>query len=414
MCKAFFLLLFSGSFAFADLQYSLETYIYINKYQVADSIINAQNQILKLPQEQAEIDVRGELKWRKGLDQVIVRPRLSSTYKNIVYGANSTQEQENKSKADLTDAFYERYWSNSFSTTLGLQVYQWGPAEFINASNPIFHFNSRQRNLFYKEKGQVLLRGNYTFNKENNLVLILQPISNNEPEWIAEAEFSPKGLVKYEKSWSGTANQVGLVAGIEEKNNVFLGQYFNFTFAERFSIYADVKESKNRINFVPNQVGATTFLDTPDMMPLEWGTLAVAGARWEGDFDLRLEQIYNGAGFDKSELNQVILSISDATNPAYLRNLSRFQRIGLELLGKNYTYFSFRMNEPLKFKDFNIYARYLYSGQDGSSSSQFEADLGFLEAWQVFGNFTFINGNLDTEFRLLNDWQALVGLKWAM
>jgi hypothetical protein len=168
------------------------------------------------------------------------------------------------------------------------------------------------------------------------------------------------------------------------------------------------------LNYVPNQVGGFAILDSADVQPLEWGTLAVAGFRWEGDFDVRAEQIYNGAGFDKAELNQVILSISDVTNPAYLRNLSRFQRIGLELLGKNYTYFSFRINEPLKFKDFNLYARYLYSGQDGSSSSQFEADLGFLDAWQVFGNFTFINGNLDTEFRLLNDWQALLGVKWAM
>ncbi len=331
-----------------------------------------------------------------------------------MFGASSTQEQENKSKVDLTDAFYERYWSNNFSTTIGLQVYQWGPAEFLNVSNPIFHFNSKQRNLFYKEKGQFLLRGNYTLNKENNLILLLQPISNNELEWIAETTFSPKGLIKYEKSWSGTANQIGLVAGIEEKNNAFLGQYFNVTFAETFSIYGDAKESKNRLNFVPNQVGGFTVLDSADIQPLEWGTLAVVGARWEGDFDVRVEQIYNGAGFDKNELAQLVLSISDFANPAYLRNLSRFQRIGLELLGKNYTYFSFRMNEPLKFKDFNVYARYLYSGQDGSSSSQVEADLGFLDAWQVFANFTFINGNLDTEFRLLNDWQALLGIKWSM
>lgn len=414
MYKIFFVIVFFNQLAFADIQYSLETYFYVNKYQVADSIINTQNQILKLPQEQAELDIRGELKWRKALDQIIVRPRLSATFKNVVYGAASTAEQENKTKADVTDAFYERYWTNNFSTTLGLQVYQWGPAEFLNASNPIFHFNSKQRNLFYKEKGQFLLRGNYTINKENNLIVLLQPISNNEPEWIAENSFSPKGLIKYEKSWSGTANQVGLVAGIEEKNNVFLGQYFNITFAETFSLYTDLKESKNRLNYVPNQVGGFTILDSADMQPLEWGTLAVAGVRWEGDFDVRAEQIYNGAGFDKAELNQVILSISDVANPAYLRNLSRFQRIGLELLGKNYTYFSFRINEPLKFKDFNVYARYLYSGQDGSSSSQFEADLGFLDAWQVFGNFTFINGNLDTEFRLLNDWQVLLGIKWAM
>ena len=414
MYKIFFGLIFFSQFAKAEIQYSLETYFYANKYQVADSIINSQNQILKLPQEQAELDVRAELKWRKALDQIIVRPRLSATFKNIVYGASAIQEQESKSKLDLTDAFYERYWSNNFSTTLGLQVYQWGPSEFINASNPIFHFNSKQRNLFYKEKGQVLLRFNYTFNKENSLVALVQPVSNNEPEWIAETDFNPKGLIKYEKSWSGTANLIGLVAGIEEKNNLFLGQYFNITFAESFSFYADVKESKNRINFVPNQVGGFTILDTPDVQPLDWGTLAVAGFRWEGDFDLRVEHIYNGAGFDKNELSQAILSISDNNNPAYLRSLSRFQRIGLELLGKNYTYFSYRVSEPFKFKDFNAYARYLYSGQDGSSSSQIEADLGFLDAWQVFGNFTFINGNLDTEFRLLNDWQALIGLKWSM
>ena len=411
--RIIFLIFLISEFSRADIGYSLDSYLFFNKFQIADSIINPNNSVLKTPSEQTDLDVRAEIKWKSGLDRLIVRPRYTGYYKSYTVTAVGSSS-ESKGEIDLTDAFYEKYWSSKISTTLGLQVYQWGPAELLNPSNPLFHFSTQQRAAFYKEKGKVLLRGNYSFNRENSLVLIAEPISNAEPEWIAETDFNPKAIIKYERLFSGTANQIGLVAGIEEKKNLFFGQYFSLTFADSFSFYADVKESKKNLNYIPEWNGSDYDLVSSEAFPLEWATLGVAGIRWEGDFDVRLEYIYNGAGFDREQLNQAILSVSNFFNPNYLRNLERFRRIGLEFYGKNYTYFSLRKSDPLDIKDLNIYFRNFLSLQDQSGLTQIEADYSLLDSWQILTQIGFVNGNLDSEFRLTNDWQFLLGVKWGI
>jgi hypothetical protein len=411
--KLFFLILFISIFSFAEVDYSLNSYLFFSKNQISESIINPSNSILKAPSDQADLDVRAELKWKSDLDRIILRPRFTAYYKSYAVFSDIS-ETELKAKVDLTDAFYEKYWSPKLSTTFGLQVYQWGPAELLNPSNPFYHFSTQQRAVYFKEKGKALLRMNYSYDRENSLVLIAEPISNAEPEWIAESQFNSKFLAKYEKIFSGTSNQIGFVVGTEEKNNFFLGQYFSMTFADSLSFYADVKESKNKLNYMPKRNGTHYDLVFSDSHPIDWSTLGVLGIRWEEEFDARLEFVHNGAGFDRHELNQAIFSASDYSNPNYRQNLERFRRIGLEFFGKSYTYFSIRKSDPLEINDLNIFFRNLFSLQDSSGLFQFEADYSLFDSWQILTHFNFINGNSNSEFRLSNDWQFLMGVKWGI
>jgi hypothetical protein len=410
MFKLFFLFFINTSFA--EIRYSLDAYFFAQKNQLSDSSINPLNAVFKNPNLEINADLRGELKWKNGNQLGVLRPRLLSSSKNIELAG--VVNQESKSQLDLTDAFYEHYWSNEFSTTIGLQVYQWGPAEFINASNPLYHFNSRQKSLVYKEKGQILFRANFSADKENSFVLMAQPVSNNEPEWIEEDKYSAKAIIKYEKSWSETPNYLGLVAGMEEKSNPFIGEYFNYSPVEGFSIYADLKHPQNRINFTPEFNGTTYNLIFANQIKNQWPTLGVFGARWEDSYDMRLEYIYNGMGNTKDELKNSITSATNRLNPNYVQNLKRFLKPGLEVLGRNYLYFSYRINEPFKFKEFNFYTRYIRSLQDDSSQIQLEFDRALFESYLFFSNLSFANGAPDTEFKLINDWQAIVGFKWGM
>lgn len=400
----------------ADVRYSLDTYFYGQKNQPADALLNMNNQILKLPHQEYGLDLRGEVKWRSDLNQLVVRPRVEAYSRVSSFGVPDQEETESKSKLDLTDAFFETYLTSDLSFTGGLQVYQWGPAEFINASNPLYHFNPRQKSLMYKEKGQVLLRANYSFNKENSLVFIIQPVSNNEPEWIAENSFNVKGLLKYEKLWSQSGNNIGIVAGIEDKSNLFIGEYAAYYPMEGLSVYGDIKHAQKHVNFVP-EPNATLY----DLVPYDQSsneeqisTLAAVGLRWEGDFDIRAEYIFNGMGFDKTQMSQTFLAAADIMNPNYVQNLKRFQRIGLEMLGQNYAYFSYRVSDPFKFRELNFYVRHIHSFQDESGQTQVEFDKSFMDSFIFFVNFSFASGDLDTEFRLINDWQALLGIKWGM
>lgn len=410
MFKVFFLLFFNISYA--DIIYSFDSYFYTQKNQVADSIINPANQVLQIPNMEYQLDLRGELKWRSDQQQAIVRPSFAVFQKSIE--TNDQAEQESEGQMDLADAFYERYWTSQLATTIGLQVYQWGPAEFMNASNPLYHFSPRQKSVVYKEKGQVLIRANLSTDKENNFVFIFQPVSNNEPEWIAEDTFTPKLLFKYEKSWSQTANYVGLVAGSEEKFNAFVGEYFSYSPVDGLSVYADAKHAQNRINFIPEDNGTFFNLIPEDQLKNQWPTLGVFGVRWEDNYDVRLEYIYNGMGLTKNDLNSSISAAANVLNPVYLQNLKRFLKPGLEVLGQNYLYASYRINEPFKFKEFNFYSRYIQSLQDDSSQIQFEFDKALGDSFLIFSNVSSANGALDTEFRLVNDWQALIGIKWGI
>lgn len=408
----FFLLLFLKP-TFAEISYSFDSYFYVQRYQFSDSIINPGNQILRAPSQEYNLDLRGELKWRTPDNQAIVRPRLIGFQKTIEVSAQT--QVESKGQIDLTDAFYEHFWTQKTFTTVGLQVYQWGPAEFINASNPLFHFNTRQKSSIYKEKGQVLLRVNVSPKVENNWVFIIQPVSNNEPEWIAQDTFSAKTLLKFEKSWAKTTNYFGLVGGLEEKSNFFIGEYFNYSIFDGFSVYADIKHAQNRVNFIPEVIGpAVNLIPEASHSENQWPTLGVFGVRWEDDYDVRLEYIYNGMGYTRSDLELAIAAVSNFTNPAYPLNLMRFFRPGLELLGQNYLYASYRVADPFKTKELNIYLRIVRSMQDDSTQYQLEFDKSLGESFLIFSSVNYAYGQMDSEFRLINDWQGLIGVKWGM
>lgn len=396
--------------ASAETTYLFENYFFYSNNILAETVLNPDNRLLQMPSQVLAADLRAELKWRGEQNQVVVRPRYQAE-KNVIISAGLTAE-ENESDWDLTDAFWETQVKENFSLTTGLQVYQWGPAELMNPSNPLFHFNSRQKSFGYKEKGKVLVRGNYTFGRFDNFVLIAEPVSNNESPW-AEGEFVPKALLKYEHQSEESASQIGAVAGQEEKNKRYLGSYFSWQVSEAFSIYADAKTTEKEIGFRPEQTGIFWNLVTPASQR-DWPVLAVSGLRWEGDFDVRAEYLYNSAGFTEEEWAAVLSAVANPLNPNYLSNIVRFQNLGLELPGKQYLYFSYRVNEPFENKDLNIYLRDLYSLQDYSSQIQFEFDKAISDAVMMFGNVTATAGRKEAEFRLLNTWQMLLGVKWVL
>jgi hypothetical protein len=395
----------------AETDFLLESYLSHSSNVVSDTILNPGNVIFNLPSESYNGDVRAELKWKNEVSRIIVRPRYTAEKKTAI--ASGVQTEKTESHWDITDAFIERYVTPELGVTAGLQVYQWGPAELASPSDPLYHFNSRQKSYGYKEKGKVLLRLNYSLSRTQNLVFLAEPVSNNEAEWIAGESFSPKALVKYEIQNEDSTASLGLVAGREERKTNFAGGYFTVPIAEGFSFYSDFKTAEEQVNFIAVQNGLFTDLVEPSEKK-KWPVLSVTGFRWEGSADIRLEYVYNSAGFTSEELKSVFASVSVPLNPNYLQNLQRFEKPGLELLGQQYMYFSYRVTEPFDSKDLNFYLRDLYSLQDYSSQTQAEFDKAVSDHFVIFGNLTAASGHKDTEFELLNDWQTLIGMKWVL
>ncbi|MCM2353348.1 MAG: hypothetical protein NDI63_06975 [Pseudobdellovibrio sp.] len=389
--------------------FSYEAYLFGEQRDYADSIINIGNEVLNIPETSVFLDQRAEFKWLINDAKIIFRPRLVSYQQNYKTETTLKNESKNDTDLNLTDAFYEQYITDRIFTTVGLQVYQWGPAEILNPSNPFFHFNTDQRSLVYKEKGKALLRLNWNAKSDYNFVFMVEPVSNNEAHWIAEEKFKPQFAGKFETAWTGTRNFLGLAFGIPDNADFFIGEYFQYEFTEGMSIYADAKHSVNNLFYEPQTDGVFQRM-LPSDQDGAMSTLAVAGFRYEDNFDARLEYIYNSAGYDQKKFDCALLA-SSQLSPYLVDNIKRFQKSGLELLSQNYVYFSLRKTDPFEIKDLSLFFRSLTSLMDNSGVEQFEFDKSVLDWMNVFGQYSAFRGEQDSEFKLLDDWKATVGLK---
>ena len=257
------------------------------------------------------------------------------------------------------------------------------------------------------------MRVNYSGSKSESIVALLEPVSNNETEWISEEKISAKYALKFEKIFVDSSNYAGLVGGRGEGEVFFIGEYFSYSPSEGFSIYGDLKHSSEKINFEPEYNGVSYDLAVPQARG-SWPVLAVLGGRWEDKYDARIEFIHNSAGFGREDLRAAVSAASNALNPLYLQNLRRFQRSGLEMLGRNYAYVSIRVADPFESRDFNFYSRWIRSFQDDSFLTQLEIDKSFREDFLFFSNLNLATGDPDSEFRLANSWQFLLGIKWGL
>lgn len=393
---------------------TFETYLSAGAAQVSDSTLNPDNRRLSLMQKFASLDLRDDfsLSYRDD-NRLVLRPRILLNTGE----AQHTNPQEAKTistgKIDLTDAFYESQLFPSFSVTLGLQVYQWGPAELLSPSNPIYHFNTSQRSFFYKEKGHVLARANLTWGNLS-LVALSEVASNNEAYWISEKKFSPQSLLKSEWRFENPSNYAGLVVGQQEQQHAFVGEYFVFYPTEAFSVYFDARHSQGITAYTPQLGSGGLYVMAEDeLLQDQTITLATAGLRYEGPVDLRLEYISNQAGYTSAELKNAKLAVTQVS-PYLAANISRFYRSGLELPGANYLYASARFPDFWSLRDVNLYLRYLMSLQDSSGSFQINFDKVLTESLVGYFESSTAQGNRDDELALFNRWQIVTGIKWSL
>ena len=392
-----------------EFAFSYEAYLYGEQRSYADSVLNQGNEIFKVPEVSGVLDQRAEFKWSINDAKIIFRPRIVSYQQSYKTELTLKNESQSDSDINLTDAFYEQYITDRVFTTVGLQVYQWGPAEILNPSNPFFHFNTNQRSLVYKEKGKALLRLNWNSKSDDSFVFMVEPISNNEAHWIAEEKFKPQFAAKFDTSWAGTRNFLGFAMGIPDNADFFIGEYFQYEFTEGFSLYADAKHSVNAFFYAPEAQGIFQRM-LPSPQDGEVSTLAVGGLRYEDTFDARLEYVYNSAGYDQKTFDQALIA-SSQLSPYLVENLTRFQLSGLELLSQNYIYFSLRKTDPFEIKDLSLFFRSLTSLTDSSGVEQFEFDKSVLDWANIFGQYSAYRGEQDTEFKLVDDWKVSLGVK---
>lgn len=384
--------------------------------KVAESTANPGNRIFEVPHSVYDFDFRENFTATFGsIFKFVLRPRFTAEQASITYFDPDGTKKATRTKGDLTDAFVEYRFKDSLSGTAGVQVYQWGPAEVISPSNPIYHFNFSQKSFFYKEKGHALARLNYT-KGDTSTVLITEPVSNTEKYWIEGKDFTPQNMVKFEKNVN-PSEYYGVTGGQQEGSRPFIGGYFSHGIGESgFSFYFDGRYTQGQMRYFPvldNTTGYYNMVE-PDDQKHDGTVLQDIGIRYEGNFDIRLEYLFNSAGYSKEEFKNALASATNTSNSNYASNVARFASPGLEFLGTNYLYLSIRKVDIFNFKDFNFFFRGLVSVQDGSANLQMDLDKALGDHWTIYFESSSNVGAKDKEMTLTTGQQYFLGLKLTL
>jgi hypothetical protein len=381
---------------------------------VSNSPLNTGNRVFSLPTWQHTFEFRPDLQYVFSDTQSLVfrsRHFLQSTQTD--FSQPAATENKNQVRSDISDAYWTASLSDKTSATLGLQNYQWGPGELLSPSNPLFHFNTEQKSFFYKEKGQVLIRTNWNPTQDWSILTLLEPTDNRDPYWIADSTSSPQGLLKIEKQFENPVNSLAVVAGKIEEKTAFFGEHGNWSPAEGYSIYLDVRHQQGDFHYKHYTDGSGfIYLDKKNDNLSQILTLALAGFRWEGRTDFRQELIWNEAGYNKNEWAAVLQSVTTAS-PYLAQNLRRFSQPGLELRTKLYSYTSLRVPNLGSNNQISVSIRCLASLSEDSSIWQFNYEHDLSDAMVASAEVIVIGGRNNTEFRLLKEGQASLGFRWS-
>jgi hypothetical protein len=400
----------------ADNTYRLEVFGAASKEMWnPKSVFNPTNRTLHVPSELLSVEVRPDIEVQLGEKHSMVwRSRHFGRLYREELKSPDEQRLRTDDPDDIPNFFLSSAWNDELSTTLGLQNYQWGPAEIASPSNPFYHFLNNQRSFFFIEKGRFLLRANWNPDPNSNhwsVVGMLEPENNRTRFWMADQKFKPRSAIKVEYQFENPANSVAWVGGQTDAQRGFFGEYFNWSPIEGQSLYGDLKHQMGRTNWVPVQ-DSFGFMNMERALDRRVYTLAVFGYRWEGRVDFRQEFIWNEAGFSRAEWNKAMMA-STALSPQILANARRFALPGLEFRTRSYSYTSLRVPDLGRSKKAAAAVRWLTALEHDSSVLQLNFEYNLNDHMVITGEMLYFLGLPNKEFRLVSDSQQSLGFRWS-
>jgi hypothetical protein len=411
------ILFFISMSAFAENTYRFEVYgSSTNQDWNESSPFNPNNSVLKEPEWAHTLELRPDMQFNLSENQsVVLRSRHFAQMFQTDYTNPDRTRYHNEGHSDLTDLFASSTWNSSLSTTIGLQNYQWGPAEIFSPSNPFFHFTNDQRSFFYKEKGRGLIRANWNPNPETtnwSVVAMYEPLNNKTRYWIADKDFHPRSAVKVEYQFANPANAVALLAGQGDDQHSFVGEYMTWSPVEGYSVYGDLQHHPGRTNYVPkkNQFGLYDMVDSDENDRIY--TMAIVGFRWEGRADFRQEFIYNEMGYNSNEWREA-RSSAVTLSPNLSQNSERFSAPGLEFRTQAYSYSSLRIPDLGHSKKASVSIRWLSALLANSSALQLNYEYDWNDSAVLSAECIQFLGAADGEFRAVSNRQASLGFRWT-
>lgn len=412
MSKIFLFLIFFSTGAGAwtlKWNHRLNWYNRVMNQGPVDSDYNPKNEVGRIPDTTFETDLRPTFNWELDNHRFKLDPRVITQVTQVEY--RDEKHQSDKTEAFLNEAYYQTNIGDH-QLAFGIQNYQWGPAEMLSPTNPMFRFQFAQRSLFFQQRGRNIARWNWQMGPDWNLVSMVELTKNGSALPKEDQKFHQNGVMKLERALGVSSDYLGVVAGITPYQENFVGEYFAMNFTDEFSVYFDARHQKGSKNFYPQDNAFLEFNEREKNRGVK--TLANMGIRHEARVDVRLEYIYNGVGLNDSDWDKARASLT-TLGPFTRENFKRFFRGGRDdLQRQHYGYASMRIPDIGGKNEYTFFLRHFQSLADNSSSSQIQMDRITGESFNVYFEASYYNGSKTSEFGSLLKHEVSAGFRYSL
>lgn len=351
------------------------------------SPINPGNRILQVPFGGAQSELRPDLRFEVGSAlTAVARPRFLVKVERAET-ADGWQPERFTAAAEWIEGYATWRASDGLAVSYGLQNFQWGPGELMSPSNRIFHSTGFYRDPVYVVRGRHLVRVNVSAGREWSAVLLAEVGDNGEAPFVAGEPFEPKAQAKLEYTAPAGDLYGAVTAGVSQRSRAWFGEYVALPLAGGLAAYADAVHTVGRRAWYPvaDPVLGAAFAQT-GMETRGLRTTALAGLRYSfvGGQDLRLEYLFDEAGWTDAQLGLAERAALASLAAGDRAGLDRFLDPGFELLGRQLLYGSLLLPELPPGERITVQARYLVSLTDGSGVGFLTASLDATDAVVAF------------------------------
>jgi len=160
---------------------------------------------------------------------------------------------------------------------------------------------------------------------------------------------------------------------------------------------------------VPGGGGVAAFDQTETRASLR--TLALGGARYtfEGGADVRLEILFDEAGWDRAQLALASRAAGPSPLPGGAGLLAAWLLPGFEIVGRQHAYASVRLPDLPPRKRLALQARYLAALEDGSGAAFVTASFDAADSVVLFASAAATHGAGDAALSRLVRGTAAAG-----
>ena len=384
----------------------------VTQSKVIEESTNPENSIYQLPVTKISTELRPEFKVKYGRNsRLVIRPRFVYDQSHREAASLEHKRDEGQGRAYINEAYGVMAFGQKWQSTVGLQNFQWGPAEIASPSNPLFRDLGLDKPYAFETRGKSLLRVNYSPEPGLSLIAIGEVADNSEEKPKFEASFRRKALLKTELADASQTDYVGLVlvgtqlerpeVGVYAHWEVLAGltSYFDGTLRYGSTAYYPVLDELDA-GFRQNRLQSHAPLST-----------AVIGLRYvtEGNWDFRLEGVRDEGGWTPEDRKTARILLAADLNA---KNLALFLQPGTILPGQRFVYGSLRVPNLWPQNSVTATVRSIYSLADRTYRDllTFDSYIGdhFVVSLGGSSNAGPLNGELTQGYR----WSSFLYGSW--